>query len=108
MVLMVERLLQRAGYQSHVCLSAQEAVEAVRMHPDAFDLVVTDYNMPGLSGLQVARALAQLRPSLPVVVSSGYIGDELRAEARQLGVKALLEKQNTFEELCPLVAKLLT
>jgi PAS domain S-box-containing protein len=107
MVLMVERLLQRAGYQSHVCLSAQEAIQAVRAQPEWFDLVVTDYNMPGLSGLQVARALAELRPSLPVVLSSGYIGEELRTEARRLGVRALLEKQNLFEDLCPLVGQLL-
>ena len=107
MVLMVERLLQRAGYQSHVCLNAQEAIQAVRAQPEWFDLVVTDYNMPGLSGLQVARALAELRPSLPVVLSSGYIGEELRTEARRLGVRALLEKQNLFEDLCPLVGQLL-
>jgi PAS domain S-box-containing protein len=107
MVLMVERLLQRAGYESRICLSALEAVETVRAHPEAFDLVVTDYNMPELSGLQVARALAELRPGMPVVISSGYLSDELRAEARQAGVQGLLEKQNTFEELCPLVERLL-
>ena len=64
--------------------------------------------MPGLSGLDVARELASIRPSLPVVISSGYITDELRGQAREAGVRGLLEKQNTFEELGSMVGRILS
>ena len=107
MVLMVERILERSGYRVSAFQDAQEAVAAVRRHPDDFDFVVTDFNMPEFSGLDVAHELARIRPGLPVVISSGYITDELRSEARLAGVQSLLEKQNTFQELTALVGRLL-
>ena len=107
MVIMVERLLAREGYQVRTFNEASLAIAQVREHPQDVDLLVTDYNMPGSSGIELARELARIRPDLPVVLSSGYITDELRAEAREVGVRGLLEKENTFEELGALVARLL-
>ena len=108
MVLMVERMLERAGYRVSSYQNPHEAIEAVREHPDDFDFVVTDFNMPEFSGLDVARELARIRPRLPVVISSGYITEELRDEAQLAGVRGLLEKQNTFEELSGLVGRILS
>ena len=108
MVVMVERILERSGYRVSGYHDPQEAIEAVREHPDAFDFVVTDFNMPEFSGLDVARELAQLNPGLPVVISSGYITEELRDDAKQAGVRSLLEKQNTFQELSGLVGRILS
>jgi len=107
MVIMVERILLRSGYRVSSYQDAQEAVAAVRDHPNAFDFVVTDFNMPEFSGLDVAHELARIRPELPVVISSGYITEELRAEAQSAGVRSLLEKQNTFQELSSLVGRIL-
>jgi CheY-like chemotaxis protein len=108
LIVLVERILERAGYRVSGYQDAQEAVVAVREHPAGFDLVVTDFNMPKLSGLDVARQLARIRPELPVVISSGYITEELRGEARAAGVRSLLEKQNTFQELSSLVGRILS
>jgi CheY-like chemotaxis protein len=108
MVVMVERILERSGYRVSGFHDPQEAIVAVREHPDAFDFVVTDFNMPEFSGLDVARALAQISPQLPVVISSGYITEELRDEAKLAGVRSLLEKQNTFQDLSLLVGRILS
>jgi CheY-like chemotaxis protein len=108
MVVMVERILERSGYRVSGYHDPQEAVAAVREHPDAFDFVVTDFNMPEFSGLDVARVLAHIAPRLPVVISSGYITEELRDEAKLAGVRSLLEKQNTFQELSALVGRILS
>ncbi len=51
--------------------------------------------MPGISGLEFARQVPQICPTLPVVVTSGYIDDELRANAQQAGVVALMPKPFT-------------
>jgi DNA-binding NarL/FixJ family response regulator len=64
--------------------------------------------MPGLSGLEVAREVAAVRPGLPIAISSGLITDELCEEARQVGVLAVIEKENAFREIVPQVARLLT
>jgi PAS domain S-box-containing protein len=107
MVLMVERLLERAGYRVTSRANAKEALTAFADNPRAYDLVVTDFNMPGFTGLELAAEMAHVRPDLPLVISSGYLSDELRAGATQAGIRHLLQKQNTFEELATLVERAL-
>jgi PAS domain S-box-containing protein len=108
MVVMVERILVRSGYRVSGFHDPLEAIAAVREQPGAFDFVVTDFNMPEASGLDVARALAEIRPQLPVVISSGYITEDLRDAAKGTGVRSLLEKQNTFQDLSGLVGRILS
>jgi CheY-like chemotaxis protein len=106
LVFLVTRMLERLGYRVSGYTRAEEALAAVRADPGQFDLVVTDLNMPGMSGLDVARELARLRPDLPVVLASGYITEELRAQAPQAGVRQLIYKPSTVEELCAAVQRL--
>ncbi len=65
------RGLKRLGYAVTVAGSAEEALETMRVDPSRFDALATDYTMPGLSGLELARAARELRPQLPVVLFSG-------------------------------------
>ncbi|OHE77647.1 MAG: hypothetical protein A3G75_09125, partial [Verrucomicrobia bacterium RIFCSPLOWO2_12_FULL_64_8] len=81
MVFLVTRMLDGLGYRVSGYERAEEALEAVRADAGDFDLAVTDFNMPGLSGLEVAQELARIRPGLPVVITSGYITEELRTNA---------------------------
>jgi len=108
---LVKRMLEDHGYRVSCHERAQDALEVVRMtkpgSKDDFDLVVTDFNMPGASGLEVARELARMRPGLPVVIISGYIDDELEAGAREAGVRDLIYKPNTVDRLCRSVEFLL-
>ena len=64
--------------------------------------------MPGLTGLDMARMVAAVRPDLPVVISSGYISERLRADALAAGVRSVLNKENTAEQLAPLVRRVLS
>ncbi len=107
MVLMVQRLLERAGYRVTTSSSAAQALQRVREQPSRFDLVVSDHNMPESSGMELAAQLALQHPGLPVIISSGYLSDELRERAAQIGVRALLQKEHTLEELPALVHKVL-
>jgi PAS domain S-box-containing protein len=106
-VMMVEAMLHRLGYRVYTCNDAQQALELVGSDPAAIDVVVTDFNMPGSSGLEVARALGRIRPGLPVVIASGNITPQLEREAALAGVPALLQKQDLAEELGPLLQRLL-
>nr|WP_316639538.1 response regulator [uncultured Roseateles sp.] len=107
MILMVEQILLRSGYRVSAFQDANLAIAAVREHPDTFDFVVTDFNMPEFSGLDIAQEMARIRPDMPVVISSGYITDELRIDARNSGVRGLLEKQNTSQDLGDMVGHIL-
>ncbi len=105
-VFLMTRLLERQGYRVSGYTDAHAALAAVRANPDAFDLAVTDYNMPGMSGLELARSLKQIRADLPIAMASGYINDELREEAPAAGISELIYKPNTVEELCDAVVRL--
>lgn len=107
MAVMVERLLEREGYRVSCQTSAEAALAAVRAAPSAYDLVVTDFNMPEMSGLAVSRALAALRPGLPVLIISGHIFEELPAQARRAGVRGVIRKQHLLEDLAPAIARAL-
>ena len=106
LVSLVSRMLERQGYRVSGYTLAQQALDAVRADPGGFDLVVSDYNMPGMSGLDVARELSRIRPDLPVAVTSGYITDELREKAPLSGVRHLIHKPDTVDELCEVVRRL--
>ncbi len=107
MLLMVQRLLERAGHQVLTCSHAQQALDLLADPAQAVDLLVTDFNMPELSGLDLCRRTRALRPALPMVISSGYISERLRGQADTLGVRALVMKEHTLDELPALVQRLL-
>ena len=106
LVFLVRRLLERRGHKVTAFTDQREAIEAVRQQPDAFNLMLTDYNMPGMSGLDVAREVLALSPRLPVAVASGYITDELQAEALAAGVREVVFKTDAVESFCEVVARL--
>ena len=106
-VFLMTRLLERQGYRVSGFVDARAALAAVSAKPDAFDLVVTDYNMPGMSGLAVAQAVKEIRADLPVALASGYITEELRAKAPAAGVRELIYKPDTAEDFSQAVARLL-
>ena len=105
LVFLLTRLLERRGYRVSGYTDPKAALGALQADPDAFDLLVTDYNMPELSGLDLARAASQLRPDLPIVLASGYITEELRVAAPAAGVKDLIYKEDVVERFCEAVER---
>ena len=70
-------MLEDLGHRVIEAASGAEALERLRTSI-ALDLVITDYAMPGMTGLQLAEALRRLRPGLPVLLATGYA--ELQGE----------------------------
>lgn len=95
----IKRVLERWGYCVSAFLEQREALDAVLAGKLRFDLVVTDFNMPGTSGLEIARALHDMQPDLPVIMVSGYITDALRTQAASAGVRELIAKPQDLEQL---------
>ena len=108
MGLLAERLLTRMGYKVTYCQDPTQAVNTFREQPNEFDLVISDYNMPKMSGLALAKSLRALRPDLPVVITSGHLSDDDRRALSMAGVRAFVRKENTLEELGPTAEQLLS
>jgi two-component system cell cycle sensor histidine kinase/response regulator CckA len=101
------RMLQRMGYVVEGFTHAEQAIESFRVEPARIDLVVTDFSMPGMSGLDVAVELRAIRRDICIVLVSGSVDDSLVASARAIGVRQVIYKANTVKELCESVHRLL-
>jgi two-component system, cell cycle sensor histidine kinase and response regulator CckA len=106
LVFLVQRLLRRRGYEVSGYTDPHEATAALRAAPQAFDLLVTDYNMPGFCGVDLVREARLIRPDLPVALASGYVTAEIEQAALAEGAQALIHKPNDVEELCATVQRL--
>lgn len=98
MAVAARRLLTRLGYVSTEYESPDALLEALRADPSRFDVIVTDCNMPGMSGLDVARAVTRLRADLPVVLISGF-SDRTEEDISASGIHFRLDKPFTAQEL---------
>jgi CheY-like chemotaxis protein len=107
MVFLVKRMLSSLGYRVSGFENPLEALAVIEAQPHDFDLIVSDFNMPGASGLDIARRLAQLRPGLPVIITSGYVSEQLQEGARAVGVRHIINKPDTVDELCAIVQRVL-
>ncbi len=107
MLLVLQRMLERGGYRVSAFDLPQQALAALKAAPLAYDVVVTDYNMPVTDGLQLAAEASAIRPGLPIVMYSGFISDELRADARHAGISHIVPKANSYDELPAVVRQLL-
>ncbi len=104
--LMTESLAE-LGYVPVGFTSSIEALAAFRAYPDRFDAVVTDERMPGLTGSALIRELRAIRPSVPILLLSGYLGDNIGAEALHAGADALLTKPLSTPDLAAALARVL-
>ena len=86
---------------------ALAALQALRAAPQDVHLLVTDYNMPGYSGVELLQAVREVRPDLPVALASGYVTAEIEQAALAAGARALIHKPNDVQELCDTVDRLI-
>jgi len=107
LVFLMKSLLEKQGYRASGFTDPREAVDAIRANPQQAELVVTDHNMPHLSGLDVARELRAIRADLPVALVSGYLTEGLVEQARGVGIREVLLKPDTVNELGAMVQRLL-
>ncbi|WP_416759991.1 ATP-binding protein [Roseateles sp. So40a] len=103
-LLMVEALLKKAGYDVRTYAEPTECLGDVEQGRAPMQLLITDFNMPGMNGLELALAVRAALPRVPVIITTGYIGDELTDAADRMGGVAVLQKERSFEELVELTA----
>jgi signal transduction histidine kinase/ActR/RegA family two-component response regulator len=105
LVLLGEEMLAALGYEPVGSSSATAALSAVRSDPRRFDLVLTDEAMPEMTGTEFARALHALRPDLPIVLMTGYIGPAAANRLRAAGVREILRKPLLTRDIAETLAR---
>lgn len=84
-------VLRGYGYRVTALTGALSAIEILKSAPHAFDLVITDFSMPQMTGLELARALHKIRENLPILLCTGF-ADELIPEGSGAKITARLRK----------------
>ncbi|MDX2218640.1 MAG: PAS domain S-box protein [Burkholderiales bacterium] len=100
LVMLVERLMGRRGFKVSGFTDSAAALALIAGGSDHLDVFVSDYNMPGMSGLDVARQVRAMRPDLPIAVTTGFVDERLQAQARDAGVRELIFKATAIDEYC--------
>ena len=102
-----QRRLESLNYQVKSETSGGRALELLRSDPAAFDLVVTDYTMPKMTGLDFSEAVHNIRPDLPVILLSGFIEDLPQDRLAGARIARLIRKPASLEELATAVHQVL-
>jgi len=95
----VKKMLERLGYRVVPRSNGREALEAFKADPNAFDVVITDLTMPGMTGIQLARELIKTEPEIPIIICTGFNEGINREHLRNLGMQGFIMKPYSSEKL---------
>lgn len=98
-------VLQPLGYEIFTVVSGEAALQAVGER--RFDLVITDFMMPGLDGAQTLDAMKSAAPGVPVLVVTGFVTEDVFNACNRHGAAAIVKKPFGVKEFRELVARLL-
>jgi len=101
----VNKILAGENYEVDVTLSGREGID--RAIKKTYDIVLTDIRMPDIGGMRVLRDVKRAKPSLPVVMITGYASIESSVQAMKMGAADYLEKPFTPDQLLNAVASAL-
>jgi PAS domain S-box-containing protein len=97
------KTLTALGYEAEAVTQSSAALALVRGDPQRFALVITDETMPGMTGLQLATQLRQIRPGLPVILMTGYAASLTAERVEAAGIRKVLFKPATLHSLATAV-----
>jgi signal transduction histidine kinase/CheY-like chemotaxis protein len=104
---MLRLILQNLGYRITACGSSSEALALFEHDPQAFDLMITDMTMPGLTGYELAQKILATRPDLPIILCTGFSELINKEQAQAMGIRTYLMKPVSVRELSQAVRKAL-
>jgi PAS domain S-box-containing protein len=103
----IQPMIERLGYKVIARTSSIEALEAFRVNPDRFDLVITDFTMPNMTGIELAKEILKLRSDIPIILCTGYSEHINEDKSKASGVRAFLAKPVVLSEIANTIRKVL-
>jgi len=107
LAIMMQDTLTELGYTVTRTISSREALQLVRLDPSKFDLVMTDFTMPDLTGMDLAREIFTFRSDMPIILCTGFSHMVNENSARAAGMRAFIMKPLTKGEIARTVRKVL-
>ncbi|MGZ3598016.1 MAG: hybrid sensor histidine kinase/response regulator [Syntrophales bacterium] len=85
-------MLESLGYSVTIKTNSLEALETFRAQPDAFDLIITDVTMPGMTGIELAKELMAIRSDIPIILCTGFSELIDEKHAKEMGIREFVMK----------------
>ncbi len=101
-------MLEKLGYSAVATQSGLKALEIIKKDPLAFDIVITDMTMPDIQGCRLARKIKEIRPDMPVILSTGFSNIANSEDASPQGIDAVMSKPFNMNSLAHTINKVLT
>ena len=106
-VQMVVRSLRGLGYDIIGKDDSVAAWEFFASDPSAFDLIITDQTMPGLTGIELAKKIHEIRPDIPIVMCTGYEPIISSEAAESIGIKKFILKPILIADISKIIREVL-
>lgn len=100
-------MLEQLGYDVTISTSSLDAWNTFQHQSSQFDVVVTDQTMPGMTGMELARRMLQIRPDVPIIICTGHSTLINEKQALAEGVKGFAMKPLGKKGLATLIRKVL-
>ncbi len=104
---MLKDILESRGYRVTTRPGSAEALETFTANPDSFDLVVTDFTMPNMTGLGLSGKILSVRPEIPIIMCSGFSEQMDPEKAKAAGIKEYFIKPVGKSELIRTIRRIL-
>ena len=107
LVIINKKRLISNGYRVTGVSDSREALATFRDQPEAFDLLITDQSMPGLTGADLAKAVLDIKPSMAIILCTGHSDTISEDKALSMGIKKYVYKPLLGDELIDAVQEAL-
>jgi PAS domain S-box-containing protein len=107
LVRMIGRILTKLSYNPTILHDPVEALAIFEAAPDDFDLILSDLTMPGLTGLEFAARASRIKPSIPVILMTGYYANLSESQLKSAGVSEIMMKPVDLKSLSVVIDQVL-
>jgi DNA-binding NarL/FixJ family response regulator len=91
------RTVLQANPEWEICGEAADGVSAVEMFKELRpNIVILDFQMPGINGIETAKRMAAIAPAIPVVLFTQHASADLERHAHEVGIRSVVSKTNAF------------
>ncbi|MCP4141912.1 MAG: response regulator [Chloroflexi bacterium] len=104
---LISNFLTRKGYGITAKRNGSDAWTTFHSAPDQFELIVTDYSMPQMDGVQLSQKIRETRANMPIIMLSGFTDPGTQKIVKQIGIKQLLEKPVSLSRLGCVIGQVL-
>ena len=106
-VRMEKQMLERLGYRITTRTGSVEALEAFKANPDDYDLIITDMNMPNMTGVRLASEIRKIRPDAPIIICTGFSEQINEKQCKALGIQGYVMKPIIKRDIAETIRKVI-